>query len=58
MAEKNTMGTAFLNGIEDRHSHGLHWHEGLYRPTTLHVAWRLGWEVANMLTTRGLRTAK
>ncbi len=53
----DTIGTAFCNGIEDRHVNGLHWYERLYRHGVgHHVAWRLGWEVANLLTRRPLRS--
>ncbi len=52
----DTIGTAFCNGIEDRHTNGLHWYESLYRPKAQHVAWRLGWELANILTQRSLRS--
>lgn len=58
MGEDN-IGTAFLNGIEDRHVNGLLRVEQLYRRTTLHkFAWRAGWEVANLLTNRRLRTER
>ena len=53
----DSIGTAFCNGIEDRHVNGLHWYEPLYRsPLSRHVAWRLGWELANLLTGRALRS--
>lgn len=53
----DTIGTAFCNGLDDRHAAGLLRNEQLYRrPWTRRVAWRLGWEIANMLTTRPLRT--
>lgn len=55
----DTVGHAFLNGIEDRHVNGLLRVEQLYRHgRSQRVAWRLGWEVANMLTRRPLRNAK
>ncbi len=54
---KDTIGTAFCNGVEDRHTNGLHWYEQLYRKEAQHrLAWRLGWEVANLLTKRPLRS--
>lgn len=59
MSKNDTIGTAFCLGIEDRHVNGLLRKEQLYRsgwPQKL--AWRFGWELANMLTTRPLRTAK
>lgn len=56
---KDTVGTAFCNGIEDRHVNQLLRGEQLYRlGTWQRFAWRLGWEVANMLTQRPLRTRK
>ena len=55
----DTIGTAFCNGIEDRHVTGLLRVEHLYRrPLVNRIAWRLGWEVANVLTQRALRNAK
>lgn len=54
---KDTIGTAFCNGIEDRHVNGLLRNEQLYRREAQHrIAWRLGWELANLLSTRPLRT--
>lgn len=54
----DSFGTAFCNGIEDRHVNGLLRNEQLYRSTTQNqIAWRLGWEIANLLTRRPLRTA-
>ncbi len=53
------MGTAFCLGVEDRHTNRPLRVEQLYRsPWTNRLAWRLGWELANMLTQRPLRTAK
>ena len=53
----DTIGTAFCNGIEDRHCNGLLRVEQLYRAGWWQrLAWRVGWELANMLTGRGLRT--
>ena len=55
----DTIGTAFCNGVEDRHVNGLLRVEQLYRQGPgQRIAWRLGWEVANILTQRGLRTDK
>lgn len=55
--KKDTMGTAFCNGVEDRHVNGLLRVEQLYRfPAWHRIGWRLGWELANLLTTRPLRT--
>jgi hypothetical protein len=59
MASKpDTMGTAFCYGIEDRHTNGLLHVERLYRSNAMHFAWKLGWWVAHVLTTRPLRTEK
>lgn len=55
----DTIGTAFCNGIESRHVDGLLRVEQLYRSgPAQRIAWRLGWEVANILTQRALRNAK
>ncbi len=56
---KDTIGTAFCNGIEDRHVNGLLRAEQLYRSGPWQrIAWRFGWELANAITGRALRTAK
>lgn len=50
---------AFCHGIEDRAAYGLLRAEQLYRrPFANRVAWRLGWELANLVTRQPLRTAK
>ncbi len=55
----DSVGTAFCNGIESRHVDGLLRVEQLYRSGPWQrFAWRLGWELANVLTQRALRTAK
>jgi len=55
----DSAGTAFCNGFEDRHVNGLLRTEQLYRSGwPQRWAWRLGWELADLLTQRGLRTAK
>ena len=55
----DSIGHAFCLGFEDRHVNGLLRVEQLYRSGKgQRIAWRLGWELANMLTRRGLRTAK
>jgi hypothetical protein len=54
----DTLSNAFCEGIVDRHEHRLLRQENLYRFPLRRVAWRLGWEVANLLTQRPLRTAK
>lgn len=55
---KEKLSTALCNGFEDRHSHGLLREEKLYRAWHWHLAWRVGWELANVLTTRPLRNEK
>jgi hypothetical protein len=58
-AMSDNIGTAFLNGIEDRHTHGLLRVEQLYRRPRRHkLAWRLGWWTAHLLTVRPMRTGK
>lgn len=58
-AKPDALGQAFVNGIVDRVEYGLLRKEQLYRRTRLHRwAWRAGWELANALTTKPLRTAK
>lgn len=50
---------AFFSGINDRFEHGLLRAEQLYRRTWMHrAAWRTGWELANALTARPLRTER
>lgn len=57
--KSDTIGTAFCLGFEDRHANGLLRVEQLYRNgPAQRAAWRLGWEIANLLTTRPLRTEK
>jgi hypothetical protein len=56
--KRDTLGRAFCNGFVDRAEFGLLRVEQLYRRTRLHRwAWRAGWEIANALTSRPLRTA-
>lgn len=55
---KEQLSTAFCNGFEDRHTHGLLRGEKLYRSWHWNFAWRAGWELANVLTTRPLRNEK
>lgn len=58
LKKRDTLGEAFLNGVVDRHEHGLLRVEQLYRRTKFHrLAWRAGWRVADVLTARPLRTA-
>ena len=55
---RDTFGQALCNGFVDRVEYGLLRQEQLYRRTRLHRwAWRAGWEIANALTTKPLRTA-
>lgn len=57
--KRDTIVTAFLHGVVDRHDHGLLRVERLYRRPLRHgLAWRLGWEVGNLLTDRPLRTQR
>lgn len=57
MAKSDTIGTAFCNGIEDRHASGLLRKEQLYRSGWAQkIAWRIGWEFAHLLTEHRLRT--
>jgi hypothetical protein len=52
----DTIGQAFLNGVEDRHVNGLLRVEQLYRSgRAQRWAWTLGWVVADLLTSRKLR---
>jgi hypothetical protein len=56
---RDTIFRAFKNGVDDRRLYGLLRKEQLYRkPWTRRAAWRLGWELANVVTRRPLRTAK
>lgn len=58
-AKGDTFGTSFCLGFEDRHVNCLLRVEQLYRyPWTNRLGWRLGWELANFLTSRPLRTAR
>jgi len=55
----DTLKHAFVNGVVDRHAYGLLRKEQLYRrPWSRRLAWRIGWEFANLLTRRPLRTSK
>lgn len=56
--KNDSIGSAFLNGVTDRHEFGLHRVENLYRRNlfTHRLWWRLGWEFANVVTTRKLRS--
>lgn len=55
----DTLGEAFCSGIVDRHEYGLLRAEQLYRTSKKNrMAWRLGYELANLLTQRPFRTAK
>lgn len=55
----DTLRDAFLNGIVDRHEHGLLRNEQLYRRTKWHrLAWAAGWRLANEITSRRLRIAR
>lgn len=57
MMKFDSIGMAFCNGVEDRHTHGLLRNEQLYRGGPMQrCAWRVGWEIANLLTARNLRT--
>lgn len=57
--KQDTFGEAVCNGFDDRYSAGLLRVEQLYRAGPVQkLGWRLGWELANMLTQRPLRTAK
>lgn len=57
--KKDSITTAFENGWIDRVRYGLPRREQLYRrPWTRRVAWRFGWELANLVTAAPLRTAK
>ena len=51
---------AFWNGWIDRSAYGLLRREQLYRRPRygLRCAWRLGWELANLVTHTPLRTAR
>lgn len=56
---RDTIIQAFTTGYEDRHLYGLLRVEQHYRrPLSNRIAWRLGWEVANVVTPTPLRTAK
>ena len=56
---RDTIGEAVCEGIVSRYEHGLSRAEQLYRRTWLHrLAWRAGWEFANLATRRPLRTAR
>lgn len=53
----DSFADAFLTGFVDRHVARLMRIEQMYRfPWTNRVAWRLGWEVANLMTRKPLRT--
>lgn len=59
MTKQDSICRAFVNGYQDRASYGLLRAEQLYRrPRSRIVAWKLGWELANLLTRTPLRTAK
>lgn len=54
----DTFVYAFGHGYNDRALNGLLRKEQLYRrPWSNQLAWRLGWELANLFTRTPLRTA-
>lgn len=56
MSKQDSIAIAFNNGWTDRVAHGLLRVEQLYRrPWQNRAAWRLGWELANLLTEAPLR---
>lgn len=59
MGERDALHAAFANGWNDRVLYGLLRVEQLYRRGwAQRVAWRLGWEFANLTTTTPLRSNK
>jgi hypothetical protein len=59
MKKPDTIKQAFTNGWTDRVAYGLLRKEQLYRrPWSRRAAWRLGWELANLLTDSLLRTQR
>jgi hypothetical protein len=58
-SKKDSVQKAFENGFVDRTLYGLLRVEQLYRrPWSSKVAWRVGWELANLFTKTPLRTDK